>query len=119
MKRRSFLYTSAGASIVTLVGCKTTQQDKKKKINILFIMDDQHRGDCIGAAGADWLMTPNLDRLANEGAMFTRAYTSMPSCLPARAAILTGLRPWNRALPSSQRSLGPQARESATIFALQ
>jgi len=100
MKRRHFLQTGGAASAVLLAGCKTTQQAKNPRINILFIMDDQHRGDCIGAAGADWLKTPNLDRLANEGAMFTRAYTSMPSCLPARAAILTGLRPWNHGLLS-------------------
>ena len=100
MNRRHFLQTSGAASATLLAGCKTTEQPKKQKINILFIMDDQHRGDCIGAAGADWLKTPNLDRLANEGAMFTRAYTSMPSCLPARAAILTGLRPWNHGLLS-------------------
>ena len=34
------------------------------RINILFLMDDQHRGDWIGAAGAKWMITPNLDRLA-------------------------------------------------------
>jgi len=100
MQRRNFLQTSGVASVALLAGCKTTQQANKQKINILFIMDDQHRGDCIGAAGADWLKTPNLDRLANEGALFTRAYSSMPSCLPARAAILTGLRPWNHGLLS-------------------
>ncbi|VGO22325.1 arylsulfatase [Pontiella sulfatireligans] len=100
MKRRYFLQTSGAASATLLAGCKTSTPANEKKINILFIMDDQHRGDCIGAAGADWLDTPNLDRLANEGAMFTRSYSSMPSCLPARAGILTGLRPWNHGLLS-------------------
>lgn len=57
-------------------------------------MDDQHRGDCIGAAGADWLETPNLDKLASEGVLFRKAYSSIPSCLPARTAILTGKSPW-------------------------
>jgi arylsulfatase A-like enzyme len=63
-------------------------------------MDDQHRGDCLGAAGADWLDTPNLDSLAQQGALFTRGYSSLPSCLPARASILTGLRAWNHGLLS-------------------
>ena len=66
-----------------------------KRVNILFLMDDQHRGDWLGAAGAKWMVTPNLDRLAREGALFRRAYTSVPSCLPARAALLTGLSPWS------------------------
>src|ERR1043166_9194660 len=65
------------------------------RVNILFLMDDQHRGDWLGAAGAKWMITPNLDRLAREGVLFRRAYSSAPSCLPARAALLTGLSPWN------------------------
>lgn len=66
----------------------------QKKLNILFIMGDQHRGDRIGAAGADWIHTPNLDRLAKGGVLFKNAYASVPSCLPARASILTGMSPW-------------------------
>ena len=64
------------------------------RINILFLMDDQHRGDWIGAAGAKWMFTPNLDRLAHEGVLFRRGYSSTPSCLPARSALLTGMSPW-------------------------
>lgn len=66
--------------------------------NILFIIDDQHRGDFLGAAGAGWLATPNLDALAREGARFSKAYTSTPSCTPARTAILTGKSPWNHGM---------------------
>jgi arylsulfatase A-like enzyme len=65
------------------------------RVNILFLIDDQHRGDWLGAAGAKWMITPNLDRLAREGVLFRRGYSSTPSCLPARAALLTGLSPWN------------------------
>lgn len=66
----------------------------KKKVNILFLMADQHRGDCIGAAGAEYVSTPNLNKLAKEGVLFTRAYSSVPSCTPARTSILTGMSPW-------------------------
>lgn len=69
-----------------------------RPVNILFLMDDQHRGDWLGAAGAKWMITPNLDRLAREGVVFRRAYTSTPSCLPARAALLTGMSPWGHGL---------------------
>ena len=65
------------------------------RINILFLMDDQHRGDWLGAAGATWMITPHLDRLAREGVLFRRAYSSVPSCLAARAALLTGMSPWS------------------------
>jgi choline-sulfatase len=69
--------------------------DKRtKRLNILFLMSDQHRGDFLGAAGANWVKTPNLDKLAREGVNFTRAYSSVPSCLPARTSLLTGMSPW-------------------------
>jgi choline-sulfatase len=66
--------------------------------NILFIMADQMRGDCMGADGNKVIRTPNLDRLAAEGARFRCAYTSTPSCTPARAAILTGQSPWRHGM---------------------
>ncbi len=69
-----------------------------RRPNILFLMDDQHRGDCLGAAGAHWLRTPHLDRLVKEGALFAKAYTSLPSCLPARASLLTGKSPWQHGM---------------------
>ena len=75
-------------------GLNSTESQPPKKINILFLMADQYRGDCIGAAGADYVTTPNLDRLAKEGILFTRAYSSVPSCTPARTSILTGMSPW-------------------------
>jgi len=71
-----------------------TNTSREKKINILFLMGDQHRGDCVGADGAAWIKTPHLDNLAKEGVIFTNAYTSVPSCLPARTSILTGMSPW-------------------------
>jgi arylsulfatase A-like enzyme len=71
-----------------------------KRINILFLMSDQHRGDYMGVAGANWVKTPNLDQLASEGVLFAKAYCSLPSCLPARASILTGMSPWQHGLIS-------------------
>ncbi len=61
--------------------------------NILLVMTDQHRGDCLGRAGHPDLLTPNLDGLANSGAFFTCAYSECPICIPARHALLTGKRP--------------------------
>lgn len=103
MERREFMQTCGLATGALLAGCRRQQalQSKAgKKLNVLFIMDDQQRGDCMGVAGADWLDTPHMDRLAREGAMFTRAYSTTPACLPARAGILTGMRPWNHGLLS-------------------
>ena len=61
--------------------------------NILFIMDDQHRHDYLGAAGADFLRTPHLDRLAAAGVRFTQCTTNAPVCAPARIGLASGLQP--------------------------
>ncbi|MGH9468992.1 MAG: arylsulfatase [Terriglobia bacterium] len=68
---------------------------RKDRPNILFIMADQHRADCVGASGNAAIRTPTLDWIAREGARFSNAYSSTPSCIPARAALLTGLTPWH------------------------
>lgn len=61
--------------------------------NILLITVDQMRGDCLHYLGHPVIQTPNLDNLARNGAAFTNAYTATPSCVPARAAIMTGMKP--------------------------
>lgn len=62
-----------------------------KQPNIVLIMTDQLRGDCLGAAGHPDVKTPYLDSLAAKGTLFTHAYSACPSCVPARAALHTGL----------------------------
>lgn len=59
--------------------------------NILIITTDQQRYDTIHAAGADHMITPNLDRLVEEGCFYSNAYSPNPVCIPARHNILTGL----------------------------
>lgn len=61
-----------------------------KQPNILLLMCDQFRGDCLSYAGHPDVKTPYLDTLASDGAFFDRAYSSCPSCIPARAALFTG-----------------------------
>jgi len=60
--------------------------------NIIYILSDDHRFDFMGFTGkVPWLETPNLDRLANEGAYFPNTYVTTSLCSPSRASILTGL----------------------------
>ena len=63
--------------------------------NIILITTDQQRGDCLGCDSNPALETPYLDELAAGGCRFQHAYTAVPSCIPARAAILTGMDQWN------------------------
>ena len=58
--------------------------------NILFIFPDQQRGDTLGCVGHPVVRTPNLDKVAAEGVLFTRCYTNAPLCTPARTSLQTG-----------------------------
>jgi choline-sulfatase len=89
MLRRRFLQSGAAY----LAGAFTEDRP-----NLLLLMADQHRGDSIGASGNAAIHTPNLDRLARGGAYFPNAFSSTPTCTPARAALLTGMSPWNHGM---------------------
>lgn len=67
--------------------------NKESKPHILLIYSDQHRFDSMGCHGHSLVKTPNLDRLAAEGADFTNAYTPSPICVPARCSLLSGMFP--------------------------
>lgn len=77
---------------------KSTPSGDKKKPNIILLMTDQHRFDCLGAMGNEIIKTPHLDALAADGLLFVNAYTSAPSSTPARASLLTGMSPWKNGL---------------------
>ena len=62
---------------------------------VLFISADQWRAECLSLLGHPNVRTPNLDRLAEDGVLFRRHFTSAAPCGPARASILTGLYPMN------------------------
>ncbi|EWY42633.1 phosphonate monoester hydrolase [Skermanella stibiiresistens SB22] len=59
--------------------------------NVLLIVADQWRGDCLSALGHPCARTPNLDALASEGTLFRRHYGQASPCGPARASLLTGM----------------------------
>jgi arylsulfatase len=66
-----------------------------KRPNLILITTDQQRGDCLGCDGHPCLETPYLDEMAEQGVHFATAYTSVPSCTPARSGILSGMDQWN------------------------
>jgi N-sulfoglucosamine sulfohydrolase len=76
---------------------RTTRRDALKTLaaapNLLFILSDDHSAPYLGAYGASWMSTPNLDRFAREGMLFERAFTAAPQCVPSRAALMTGRSP--------------------------
>ncbi len=58
--------------------------------NFLFILIDDLRFDALGYMGHPFVKTPNIDRLAREGTIFTNAFCTTPLCSPSRASFLTG-----------------------------
>ena len=73
-------------------GSQESGQSSKPNIVIIYL-DDLGYGD-VGAYGATEIQTPNIDRLANEGVMFTDGHASSSTCTPSRYALLTGVYPW-------------------------
>ncbi len=67
--------------------------DQMQRPNILFIMTDQHRYDCLGANGNPLIKTPHLDQLAARSANFQSTFVQAPVCVPSRATWFTGRYP--------------------------
>lgn len=102
VKRREFIKLAglgtAASFLPKQASVKVLGNNKTDKPNILFLMSDQHRFDAIGAANNSVIKTPCLDQIAQDGVRFTNAYSSTPSCTPARSGLLTGMSPWNHGL---------------------
>lgn len=79
---------------------------KDDRPNILLIMTDQQRSDTIKAAGAEFMKTPNMDRLAKGGRLYTNAYSPNPICMPARHNMLTGLTARYHGYPDNNWGFG-------------
>ena len=75
--------------------------------NIIFIITDQMRGDCLSCAGHPVVETPNLDHFAARGTRFEHAYSAVPSCIPARSTIMTGMDQWHTGVLGMGRGQGP------------
>lgn len=67
----------------------------KKKPNVILIMADQWRGDFLGYTGHQFVETPYLNDLARKGITFNSAYSPVPTCIPARANLFTGMKQEN------------------------
>lgn len=74
---------------VVLASCNH-RKNIPKRPNILFIMSDDHAQKAISAYGYDLLETPNIDRMAEEGAIFRQSFVTNSICAPSRAVLLTG-----------------------------
>lgn len=91
MKESSLIYTGLAALALLPLNNNVSAQGRSSKPNIIFIMaDDLGYGD-IGCYGSNYIRTPNIDRMAQEGIRFTQHYSAAPVSAPARCCLLTGM----------------------------
>ena len=108
LNRRRFIKSAAAGSLALSMKAAAKAADRKPSSigaapegkadvglqpDILIIMPDQWRGDCLSSLNHPVVKTPHLDKLAQDGTLFRRAYTTVTSCIPARHAFLTGMFP--------------------------
>lgn len=79
-----------GLSASLFLGCTSANENTVKRPNIVFIMSDDHAYQAISAYNNSLIETPNIDRIAKMGMLFTNASVTNSICAPSRAVILTG-----------------------------
>src|SRR5258708_5876834 len=111
---------AAMAPLAALKAAGQTGAASKPKPNVVLIISDQFRWDCIGAMGLNPMgLTPNLDGMARRGVVFRSAMANQPVCAPARASIFTGEYPskhgvWRNGvpLPTNATTIATELRQA-------
>ncbi|MGR5143065.1 sulfatase family protein [Photobacterium sp. DNB23_23_1] len=81
---------SKGIGLLLASSAMTSVAAEQERPNILFIFSDDHANQAISAYNPTLGQTPNIDRIANEGAIFERAYVTNSICQPSRASVMSG-----------------------------
>ena len=96
MRTDLFFYPAIAAAVLSSCGGKKDAAEVNKKPNVLFIYaDDIGYGD-LSCYGGKSIITPNVEKLASEGIMFTNAHCGASTSTPSRYGMLTGEYPWRK-----------------------
>ena len=130
MNRRKFISAATGALGALGLNAKGSSSQStagkssgpesgrgSSRPNVVILMADQHRRNCMGVAGDTVAITPHLDKLAQQSVRFTDAYCTNPVCAPSRASILTGLYTHHLESRGNQRPFSPKHKTIADDFA--
>ena len=107
----------AAASIPLAASAVTGSAAQGQRPNVILILSDQFRWDCLGANGRTPLnLTPNLDAMAARGTNFANSITTQPVCAPSRACMLTGRYPTQHGVWHNGPALPTDAVTIAKVF---
>lgn len=110
LSRRKFLrLMGAGAAALAVPGCGFLRRGTGEKPNIIFLLTDDQRWDAMGCTGNSVIKTPNMDRLAAKGVLFSNNFVTTSICAPSRASILTGQYQRRHGIDDFNKSFSPSA----------
>jgi arylsulfatase A-like enzyme len=80
----------------------------RRKPNLIVFLPDQQRADTIACCGGEKVHAPNLNKLASESVVFSRAYVTHPVCTPSRSSLMTGMWPHTTGCTRNSVALAPR-----------
>jgi arylsulfatase A-like enzyme len=113
LSRRRFLEAgaagAAGGALLSSAGCSMDETGAGGPLNVLLVIIDSLRPDHVGAYGAAYVKTPNVDRVAARGLRFNRAFPEAMVTIPARRSIFTTKRifPYRDFVPNEELGVSP------------
>jgi arylsulfatase A-like enzyme len=94
IKNIRLYYCLAGILLFSLAACQSKEEDTAPESpNVLFILADDLGNHDLSCMGSNYYETPNIDRIAREGVIFTNGYAACQVCSPSRASIMSGRSP--------------------------
>ena len=109
IRRKDFMRAAGGAALAGLLPRGLIGAARDARLNVLFIMTDDHAAHAISAYGSKINRTPHMDALAREGMLFSNCCCTNPICAPSRAGILTGQYSHRNGVPTFN-SLSPSIK---------